>query len=172
MPTTVCNHCPDFLLPVRDTHAGAYFIFVSAIVFFFRCRRTRCHSRRLKLPKGPQIKWFTQARSASWQRDQFHCMASTVAITLQSIWAGRTRSLVETLSLCFAWEMLSIVTPKEGSDRIRVYINLSCLNAYVKRKIYQSLTPAKAACRHFSEQGKVLHRDRCSKVVPSMSSVN
>ena len=36
------------------------------------------------------------------------------------------------------------VTPKEGSDRIRLCVDLSHLNGYVRRKRYQSLSPAQA----------------------------
>ena len=37
-----------------------------------------------------------------------------------------------------------MVTPKKGSDKIRMCIDLSCLNRYVWRERYQSPTPAEA----------------------------
>jgi len=40
------------------------------------------------------------------------------------------------------WCVPIVVTPKKGSDRIRMYVDLSRLNRYVQRERYQSPTPA------------------------------
>ena len=42
------------------------------------------------------------------------------------------------------WCAPIVVTPKKGSDRIRMCVGLSCLNRYVQRERYQSPMPAEA----------------------------
>ena len=42
------------------------------------------------------------------------------------------------------WCAPIVVTPKKGTDHIRICVDLSCLNWYVKRERFQSHTPAEA----------------------------
>ena len=42
------------------------------------------------------------------------------------------------------WCALIVVTPKKGTDKIKMCVDLSRLNRFVKRERYQSATPAQA----------------------------
>ena len=50
------------------------------------------------------------------------------------------------------WCAPIMVTPKKDSDRIRMCVDLSRLNRYVKRERYQSLTPAEAVADIAAEE--------------------
>ena len=52
------------------------------------------------------------------------------------------------------WCSPIVVTPKKGSDRIRMCVDLSRLNRYVKRERYQSPTPAEAVADISASEAK------------------
>ena len=52
------------------------------------------------------------------------------------------------------WCAPIVVTPKKGSDRIRMCVDLSKLNRYVQRERYQSPTPAEAVADMAAEEAK------------------
>ena len=52
------------------------------------------------------------------------------------------------------WCAPIIVTPKKGSDKVRVCVDLSHLNKYVQREWYQSPTPAEAVADITAEEAK------------------
>ena len=53
------------------------------------------------------------------------------------------------------WCAPIVVTPKKGTDRIRMCVDLSRLNRYVRRERYQSLTPAEAVADIAASSAKV-----------------
>ena len=53
------------------------------------------------------------------------------------------------------WCAPIVVTPKKGTDKIRMCVDLSHLNKYVKRERYQSVTPAQAVADIASNNAKV-----------------
>jgi len=52
------------------------------------------------------------------------------------------------------WCAPIVVAPKKNSDRIRMYVDLSHLNRYVKRERYQSPTPADGIADISASQAK------------------
>ena len=52
------------------------------------------------------------------------------------------------------WCAPIVVTPKKGTDRIRMYIDLSRLNHYVQRERYQSSTPAEVVADIASSEAR------------------
>ena len=52
------------------------------------------------------------------------------------------------------WCAPIVVTPKKGTDKIRMCVDLSQLNKYVKRERYQSTTPAQAVADIAAESAK------------------
>ena len=52
------------------------------------------------------------------------------------------------------WCAPIVVTPKKGTDRIRMCVDLSRLNRYVRRERYQSPTPAEAVADIAAEEAK------------------
>ena len=48
-----------------------------------------------------------------------------------------------------------MVAPKKGTDEIRICIDLSHLNQYVKRERYQSVTPAQAVANITAEKAQL-----------------
>ena len=53
------------------------------------------------------------------------------------------------------WCARIVVTPKKGTDKIRMYVDLSRLNRFVKRERYQSATPAQAVADIVAESAKI-----------------
>ena len=53
------------------------------------------------------------------------------------------------------WCALIVVTPKKDSDNIRLCVDLSHLNRYVRREHYQSTTPAQAVADIAAENAKI-----------------
>ena len=53
------------------------------------------------------------------------------------------------------WCAPIVVTPKKNSDKIRLCIDLSHLNRYVRRERYQSAPPAQAVADIAAEKAKV-----------------
>ncbi len=53
------------------------------------------------------------------------------------------------------WCAPIVVTPKKGSDNIRMCVDLSHLNRYVKRERYQSATPAQAVADIAAENARI-----------------
>ena len=53
------------------------------------------------------------------------------------------------------WCAPIVVTPKKGTDKIRMCVDLSHLNRFVKRKRYQSATPAQAVAGITAESAKI-----------------
>ena len=61
-----------------------------------------------------------------------------------------------------------VVTPKKDMGDIRMCVDLSRLNKYVRRERYQSATPFPGSRRHCCQQCKNLQQIRCNKGLPSM----
>ena len=53
------------------------------------------------------------------------------------------------------WCAPIVVTPKKGTDKIRMCVDLSRLNRFVKRERYQSATPAEAVADIAEEKAKM-----------------
>lgn len=52
------------------------------------------------------------------------------------------------------WYASIVVTPKKGSDHIRMCVDLSKLNRYIQWERYQSPTPAEAVADMAAEEAK------------------
>ena len=55
-----------------------------------------------------------------------------------------SQGIIEPVTEATEWCAPIVVTPKKDTDRIRMCVDLSHLNRYVRRERYQSLTPAQA----------------------------
>ena len=64
------------------------------------------------------------------------------------------------------WCAPIVVAPKKDSDNIRMCVDLSHLNRYVKRERYHSATPAQAVADIATENAKILHETRCNERLP------
>ena len=54
-----------------------------------------------------------------------------------------------------------VVAPKKGTEKIRMCVDLSRLNRYVKREMYQSASPAEAVADSAAESAKIFDALKC-----------
>ena len=67
----------------------------------------------------------------------------------------QAQGIVAPVTVPTDWCAPIVVAPKKNSDKIRLCIDLSRLNRYVKRERYQSVTPAQAVADIASENAKI-----------------
>lgn len=66
-----------------------------------------------------------------------------------------SQGIIAPVSVPTEWCAPIVVTPKKNSDKIRLCVDLSRLNRYVKRERYQSATPAQAVADIAAENAKI-----------------
>ena len=67
----------------------------------------------------------------------------------------QSQGIIEPVTEPTEWCAPIVVAPKKDSDQIRMCVDLSRLNRYVKRERYQSPTPAEAVADIAAENAKV-----------------
>ena len=67
----------------------------------------------------------------------------------------RSQGIIAPVTTPTEWCVPIVVTPKKDSDRIRLCVDLSRLNKYVRRERYQSPSPAQAVADIAAEETKV-----------------
>ena len=67
----------------------------------------------------------------------------------------QSQNIISPVTTPTEWCALIVVTPKKNTDRIRLCMDLSKLNRYVKRERYQSNTPAQAVADIAAENARI-----------------
>ena len=65
------------------------------------------------------------------------------------------QGIIAPITVPIEWCAPIMVTPKKGTDKIRMCVNLCCLNRYVKRERHQSPTPAETVADIAEGKAKV-----------------
>ena len=79
------------------------------------------------------------------------CVQFLILICTRSLPVGRARHIHTRIIPCAS----IVVAPKKGTDDIRMCVDLGHLNRYVKRKRYQSATPAQTVADITAENAQI-----------------
>ena len=88
-----------------------------------------------------------QSPSASTHHELYH--------TPIEINSKQNSSIITPVTVPTEWCAPIVVTPKKDTDAIKLCVDLSHLNKYVKRERYQSATPAQAVADISAENAKI-----------------
>ena len=67
----------------------------------------------------------------------------------------QSQGIIAPVTVPTEWCAPIVVTPKKDTDKIRMCVDLSHLNKFVKRERYQSTTPAQAVADIAAENAKI-----------------